>query len=93
MATQRTSFSKIERARTKQAKAAAKRQRRADRSEVGDLEAAAASPGSPASPGGLSTAEVLQQVEDIHQQFEASVIDFETFELRKSELLSQLTVD
>lgn len=92
MATQRTSFSKMQRARDKQAKAAAKRDRRL---EKGTEE--------PAEPEELpylegvgddtSTEELLALVEQAHQQFEAGVIDFDTFEEKKAGLLSRLTVD
>ncbi|MGH9077849.1 MAG: hypothetical protein ACRDY0_10440 [Acidimicrobiales bacterium] len=92
MATQRTSFSKMQRARDKQAKAAAKRDRRLERGADGP-----ATPEGPPPVEGVrddtSTEELLALVEQAHQEFEAGVIDFETFEEKKAGLLSRLTVD
>jgi len=82
----------MQRDRDKQAKAAAKRDRRLERQ---------AEPDSAATPvidldgdgGELSAAELLQLVETIHSDFEAGVIDFETFEEKKTAILSRLSVD
>lgn len=94
MATQRTSFSKMQRARDKQAKAAAKRDRRLERATDTDANDDAG----PLVPvdgvaDDVSTEELLRLVERAHQEFDAGVIDFETFEERKAALLSRLTVD
>ena len=92
MATQRTSFAKLQRDRDKQAKAAAKRDRRQERQAgtaggeepVLSLESAETE---------LSASELLTMVERVHRQFEAKEIDFETFEETKAALLSRLPVD
>lgn len=87
MATQRSSFSKLQRDRDKQAKAAAKRDRRQSRDASVDEEAAGGA-GPLADPQ-----ELLAAVEQAHREFDAGVIDFDTYEERKSALLSQLPVD
>jgi hypothetical protein len=93
MATQRTSFAKLQRDRDRQAKAAAKRDRRRERqTETEPAEATSASVLEGAE-GELSAAELLEMVEIVHREFEAGVIDFETFEESKSALLSRLPVN
>jgi hypothetical protein len=90
MATQRTSFNKLQRDRDKQEKAAAKRDRRQNRASGEQERALKAVP----SPGNEKTAEqLLDEVEKLHRQFDAGAIDFETFENTKTQLLSQLPVD
>jgi hypothetical protein len=95
MGASRTSFAKLQRDRAKKAKAAAKRERRLDKTEdelgegvdVGsDVEEA--SEGEE-----LSAAELLRMVEQLHADFEAKKIDFETFEERKTELFARIAVD
>jgi hypothetical protein len=88
MATRRTSFSKLQRDRAKQAAAAAKRERRAERANA-ETETEIEIP----TEGELSPAELLGLIEEIHRQFDAKQIDFEEFEEKKSELLARLTVD
>jgi hypothetical protein len=91
MATQRTSFNKLQRDRDKQEKAAAKRDRRQSRATATDEE----QPDGATAPTGneRSAQELLDEVEKIHRQFDAGDIDFETYEDRKTLLLSQLPVD
>ena len=86
MATQRTSFAKLQRDRDKQAKAAAKRERRQNR----DAQSAAGAEDAAAS---VDPHVLLEQVEQAHRDFDAGVIDFDTYEERKSALLAQLPVD
>jgi hypothetical protein len=86
MATQRSSFSKLQRDRDKQAKAAAKRDRRQDRDPAIDGEEVEAAP----VPTEAEQAEVLEQIARLHQEFDAKVIDFETFEERKALLMARL---
>lgn len=91
MATQRTSFNKLQRDRDKQEKAAAKRDRRQRRDTTSDLDRP---PHDLVTAGNQPTAqELLDQVEKVHRQFDAGVIDFETYETTKSSLLSRLPVD
>jgi hypothetical protein len=91
MATQRTSFNKLQRDRDKQEKAAAKRDRRQSRATATDqeepLDAVAPTGNEP------SAQELLDEVEKVHRQFDAGDIDFETYENTKTLLLSQLPVD
>ncbi len=91
MATQRTSFNKLQRDRDKQEKAAAKRDRRQSRATAPDQE----DPLAAVAPTGNepSAQELLDEVEKVHRQFDAGVIDFETYENTKTLLLSQLPVD
>jgi len=92
MVTQRTSFAKLQRDRDKQAKAAAKRDRRQERSST-------PTPAEPRelllddSGKELTAAELLALVEQVHRQYDAKEIDFETFEETKALLLSRLPVD
>ncbi len=97
MAAQRTSFDKLQRDRAKKAKAAAKRDKRlngpgeAATDVDADVEGgeAVASHYSP----NLSSEEILQRIEDIHQRFDAGVMSYDEFEEHKAELLGRLTVD
>ena len=94
MATQRTSFSKLQRDRAKKAKAAAKREKRLERAaeartgpdEVEGVE-------DESGEGPISAAELLHEIEVTHQRFEAKLMTFEEFEEKKAELLSRLPVD
>lgn len=92
MAASRTSFAKLQRDRAKKAKAAAKRERRLERAEAPE---AGPEPSTGVGEGGeeLSAAELLRMVEQLHADFEAKRIDFETFEERKTELFARLSVD
>jgi hypothetical protein len=90
MATQRTSFNKLQRDRDKQEKAAAKRDRRQNRAAATDDEQADVV----VPTGNEPTAqELLDEVEKVHRQFDAGIIDFETYENTKTSLLSRLPVD
>ena len=92
MATQRTTFEKLQRDRAKKAKAAAKRERRLERR-------AEAAEGTPAEPspadglGELSAAELLEQIELTHQRFASGTITQEEFEAKKAELFARLPID
>lgn len=96
MATQRTSFTKLQRDRAKKAKAAAKRERRLERAaeartgtdadgDGADFDASAEGP--------ISAAELLHEIEVTHQRFEAKLMSYEEFEEKKAELLSRLPID
>ena len=96
MATQRTSFTKLQRDRAKKAKAAAKREKRLERSaeartasdEVEGVDGVDAN-----AEGPISAAELLHEIEVTHQRFEAKLMTFEEFEEKKAELLSRLPID
>jgi hypothetical protein len=70
MATQRTSFTKLQRDRAKKAKAAAKREKRLERSAearlASDDDTVEENPEGP-----ISAAELLHEIEVTHQRFEA----------------------
>ena len=92
MATQRTSFTKLQRDRAKKAKAAAKREKRLERA----AEARTASDNDDAETSGegpISAAELLHEIEVTHQRFEAKLMTFEEFEEKKAELLARLPID
>jgi hypothetical protein len=40
-----------------------------------------------------STDEVLRQIQALHDDFEAKVIDFETFEEKKAQLFAKLSIE
>jgi len=94
MATQRTSFTKLQRDRAKKAKAAAKREKRQERAaeaknpseEPDDVEITSGE-------GPISAAELLAEIELTHQRFEAKEIGYDEFEEKKAELLGRLPID
>jgi hypothetical protein len=94
MATQRTSFTKLQRDRAKKAKAAAKREKRLERSAearnptADDVEVTS-DPGE----GPISAAELLHEIEVTHQRYEAKLMTYEEFEEKKAELLGRLPID
>ncbi|MBW3546804.1 MAG: hypothetical protein KY452_01520 [Actinobacteria bacterium] len=93
MGAQRTSFAKLQRDRAKKANAAAKRERRQSKQEETDEEITAA-PTAPADSGGeLSAGELLEQIEQVHRQFQAKQIDQEQYDEKKAELLARLPID
>jgi hypothetical protein len=94
MATQRTSFTKLQRDRAKKAKAAAKREKRLERAAEAK-ENAAADDADPSSDeeGPISAAELLHEIEVTHQRYEAKLMTYEEFEEKKAELLARLPID
>jgi hypothetical protein len=95
MATQRTSFTKLQRDRAKKAKAAAKRERRLERAAEARTQADDPDFDSSAegAEGPISAAELLHEIEVTHQRFEAKLISIEEYEEKKAELLSRLPID
>lgn len=94
MGASRTSFAKLQRDRAKKAKAAAKRERRLEKGDEGFEETEEAVEAVTADDGGeVSAADLLRMVEELHADFEAKRIDFETFEERKTELFARISVD
>lgn len=97
MGANRTTFEKLQRDRAKKAKAAAKRERRTgggvpettstDAPEVNE-EWTVADSEEP-----LSAAQLLEAVEQLHQQYESKTISFDEFEERKIDLLARISVD
>jgi len=93
MPTQRSSFSKLQRDRDKQAKAAVKRERRQNRDTgVQNDEWTIGSSVASLTKDESSAAEILLAVEQLHRDFDARTIDFEMYEKRKSELLGRIKV-
>ncbi len=92
MATQRTSFTKLQRDRAKKAKAAAKRERRLERAAEAK-ENATAEDSETSTEGPISAAELLHEIEVTHQRFEAKLMTYEEFEEKKAELLARLPID
>jgi hypothetical protein len=82
VATQRTTFDKLQRERAKKAKASAKRERRLAGKSDEDLE-------TPAESGDVAS-DLLERIERLHAQFDAKQITFEEFEERKVELFERL---
>lgn len=96
MATQRTSFTKLQRDRAKKAKAAAKRERRLERAaeaRTPDADADGFDAAAESAEGPISAAELLREIEVTHQRFEAKLMSYEEFEEKKAELLSRLPID
>ncbi len=94
MGASRTSFAKLQRDRAKKAKAAAKRERRlTGESEVGTDEELSVDVVDLPEGEDLSADQLLRLVEELHADFEAKRIDFDTFEERKMELFARITVD
>ncbi len=96
MSGRRTSFGKLERERTKKAKAVAKREQRQARSEDSDdpegLENGANGNGSSGEVE-MPAEKVLELVDQLHQRFDAKLIDYDSFEEQKADLLGRLRVD
>jgi hypothetical protein len=93
MSTQRSSFSKLQRDRDKQARAAVKRERRQNRDTgVQNDEVAVGSSVASLTTDESAAAEILLAVEQLHRDFDARTIDFEMYEKRKSELLGRIKV-
>jgi hypothetical protein len=82
VATQRTTFDKLQRERAKKAKQSAKRERRREGKSDEDLETPAASSD--------VASDLLERIEQLHAQFDAKQITFEDFEERKVELFERL---
>ncbi|MGE3620349.1 MAG: hypothetical protein AB7L84_07800 [Acidimicrobiia bacterium] len=88
MATNRSTFAKLERDRNKSAKAAAKRERRQSREKAEAEEVITAAPGEE-----LSAAQLLAMVEQLHRQLDDEEISFDEFEERKIDLMARIPVD
>lgn len=82
----RSSFGKLSRDRDKKAKAQAKRERR-----QAAAEAVADEP--VAERDGRSTEDLLQELEELHRQYDAGALGLDDFEERKADLLGRLSVD
>ena len=92
MAARRTTFGKLERDRTKKARAAAKRERRQDRSSEVD---APDEPAPVVAPevSRLSQAEIMERLRILHDRFDDGAVSFDDFEEQKAALLARLAVE
>ena len=91
MAAQRSSASKRQRDIDKRSRAAEKRDRRQRKSDPGSEDASDV----PAAGDGAVQADsgaILERIEQLQRDFDADVIDFETYDARKAELLSLIQI-
>ena len=86
MATRRTTSNKRERERSKQAKAAAKRERRLDKSPDDESEDAVEFDENSA-----TTDELIERIAAMHEKYDDGQMTFEDFDEEKSELMALLT--
>jgi hypothetical protein len=86
MATRRTTSNKRERERSKQAKAAAKRERRLDKSPDEDGEDAVEFDENSA-----TTDELIERIAAMHEKYDDGQMSFEDFDEEKTELMALLT--
>jgi hypothetical protein len=87
-----SSFAKRARDQAKKAKADAKRQRRQAAGQAPSPEDTVEAP-TPMATDGLSSADLLGMLEEIHRLHDEGSIADEDFQLKKAELLSRLPVD
>jgi hypothetical protein len=89
---QRSSASKRQRDIDKRSRAAEKRDKRQRRTELAGEDTSADAPDAAAGQGDNDSSAILEQIERLQHEFDADVIDFETYETRKAELLSRIQV-
>jgi hypothetical protein len=92
MAAQRSSASKRQRDIDKRSRAAEKRDRRQRKSDPSAEDPSATDA---AAEGGAAPADsgaILEQMEQLQRDFDADIIDFETYDERKAELLSHIQI-
>ena len=88
MATRRTSFDKLQRERAKRAKQAEKRERRQEKAAgLGEDDEFESEP-LPDEP--LSAGELMQRLEALQNRYDAKLIDFDSYDDEKRELLERL---
>ena len=92
MGTQGTSASKRQLDIDKRQRAAAKRDRRQRRRAETDGDATGERPDGDAVVNDADSRAILEQMDQLQNEFAAHVIDFETYEARKTELLGRLQV-
>ena len=90
---QRSSFGKLQRDRAKKAKQDAKRERRQERLESGpddevEIDVLLGDDGKE-----LTAPELLQLVEALQKQYADELIDLDTFEEKKADLMARLPID
>jgi hypothetical protein len=90
VAAQRSSASKRQRDFDKRSRAAEKRDRRQRKGDPSD-DPSALDADAIATPPADSGA-ILEQMEQLQQEYDAEIIDFETYDARKAELLSHIQI-
>ncbi len=93
IATNRTSFDKMQRDRAKKARAAMKREKRQGNATEPETQSDEFPAAVVDTDEELSPSELLHRVEDLHRRFEAKQISFEEFEDEKAELMRRLPID
>jgi hypothetical protein len=92
MAAQRSSASKRQRDIDKRSRAAEKRDRRQRKSEAGPDDPAGVDAVVEGTETQGDSGAILERIEQLQREFEADVIDFETYDARKAELLSHIQI-
>jgi hypothetical protein len=92
MAAQRSSASKRQRDIDKRSRAAEKRDRRQRKSDPSAEDATAVDAGGDSSAVETDSGAILEQMEQLQRDFDADIIDFETYDERKAELLSHIQI-
>jgi hypothetical protein len=92
MAAQRSSASKRQRDIDKRSRAAEKRDRRQRKSDPSTDEASAGEAGGDEGVTAADSGAILEQMEQLQREFDAEIIDFETYDARKAELLSHIQI-
>jgi hypothetical protein len=91
VAAQRSSASKRQRDIDKRSRAAEKRDRRQRKGDPATDDPLATDAAEDA-PTPVDSSAILEQVEQLQREFDAEIIDFETYDARKAELLSHIQI-
>ena len=92
MAAQRSSASKRQRDIDKRSRAAEKRDRRQRKSDPSAEDPSAVDSEVEGGAAVADSGAILEQMEQLQRDFEADIIDFETYDERKAELLSHIQI-
>jgi hypothetical protein len=92
MAAQRSSASKRQRDIDKRSRAAEKRDRRQRKSDPATDDASGTDATAMEAPSQTDSGVILEQMEQLQREFDAEIIDFETYDARKAELLSHIQI-
>jgi len=92
MAAQRSSASKRQRDIDKRSRAAEKRDRRQRKSDPSTDDPSATDAAAEDAPVPTDSGAILERIEQLQREFDADIIDFETYDARKAELLSHIQI-
>ena len=92
MAAQRSSASKRQRDIDKRSRAAEKRDRRQRRTDASSDDASGVDSAVTDEAVQGDSGPILERIDRLQREFEANIIDFETYDARKAELLSHLQI-